>query len=148
MAMKFFTDDIKPYVPSIKGAKVSISMRRGQVSFSKEASDLMKLETGKTFLAIGYDEDAKILGFKVSSEKGQGMAEVEDLMVYATKATVHVIYAGSTLEKIPSIPTDGSHKFQITKGEDGIFCVDLTKGKKNPKAKSKAKGKRQEEKSA
>jgi hypothetical protein len=144
MVMKFFTEDIKPYVPSIKGAKVSISMRRGQVSFSDEASKLMGLETGKTFLAIGYDEDTKILGFKVSSAKGQGMAEVEDLMVYATKTRVHVIYAGSTLEKISAIPTDGSHKFQITKREEGLFCVDLTKGKKNPKAKSKAKGKKQE----
>ena len=101
----------------------------------------MGLETGKTFLAIAYDEDTKTLGFKVFSSKGQGMAEVEDLMVYATKTSVNVIYAGSILEKIPAIPTDGSHKFQIRKGEDGFFCVDLTKGKKNPKAKSKAKGK-------
>ena len=118
MAMKFFTEEIKPYVPSIKGATVSISMRRGQVTFSKEASDMMGIQTGQTYISIGYDEDTKTLGFKVNTKKDIGMAEVEDLTGPATKATVNAIYIGSLLEKIPAIPTDGSHKFQVIKGED------------------------------
>ncbi|BAH76686.1 hypothetical protein [Solidesulfovibrio magneticus] len=140
MGFEFFTDEIKPAIGPITGPTVSISMRRGQVSFSAAASTLMKLKTGKTFIAIGYDKDNNLLGFKVASKKEQGMAPVEELKVYATGTSVDVIYAFSTLDKIPAIPRDGSYKYLVSEGEAGVFFVDLGKGKKNPKAKSKAKG--------
>ena len=138
MGFEFFTEEIKPYVPSLKGATISLSMRRGQISFSKEASDLLRLKTAKTYISIGYDKENNLLGFKVFSKKEPGTAVVEELKVYATGTSVDVIYAFSTFDKIPAIPRDGSYKFLIKEGEDGVFYVDLAKGKKNPKAKSKA----------
>jgi hypothetical protein len=139
MAMKFFSEEIKPYVSSIKGPTISLSMRRGQISFSTEASELLKLKTDKSYIAIGYDEENNLLGFKVLSKKEPGTALVEELKVYAIKQSVNVIYAFSLLDKISDIPRDGSYKYLIQEGEGDVFYVDLSKGKKNPKAKSKVK---------
>ncbi len=137
MAFKFFEEEITPYIPSLKGPTISLSMRRGQVSFSKEASTLLKLKTGQTYLTIAYDDVEDLLGFKVYNTKQPGSALVQDLQVYATGTSVNVIYAFSIFEKIPTIPKDGSYKYSIKEGDGGIFQVDLKKGKKNPKAKSK-----------
>lgn len=138
MSWEFFKDDIKPYVPSLKGPTISLSMRRGQISFSKEASELMQLKAGKSYVAIGYEHEKNLLGFKVLSKKEKGSAPVEELKVYAIDTTVDVIYAFSALDKIESIPRDGSYKYLVEKGDGGIFFVDLNKGKKNPKAKKKS----------
>jgi len=102
------------------------------------SKDLLRLKTAKTYISIGYDKENNLLGFKVFSKKEPGTAVVEELKVYATGTSVDVIYAFSTFDKIPAIPRDGSYKFLIKEGEDGVFYVDLAKGKKNPKAKSKA----------
>jgi len=141
MAWAFFKEEIEPYVTSITGPTISLSMRRGQISFSKQASELMKIQANKSYLAIGYEEEGKLLGFKVLDQKEPGSALVEELMVYAIEQTVDVIYAFSALDKIPGIPRDGSYKYLIQEGENGIFFVDLAKGKKNPKAKSNPKPK-------
>lgn len=139
MAWEFFKEKIVPYVPSIKGPTISLSMRRGQISFSKEASKLLSLKTGKSYVSIGYEEEKKLLGFKILEKEEQGAVLVEELKVHAIKQSVDAIYAFSALDKIPDIPRDGSYKYGIQEGEDGIFFVDLGKGKKNQKAKSKAK---------
>jgi len=139
MAWEFYKEEIVPYVPSIKGPTISLSMRRGQISFSKEASKLLNLKTGKSYILIGYEEENNLLGFKVLEKKEQGAVLVEELKVYAVKGSVDIIYAFSAMDKIPGIPRDGSYKYGIQEGEGGIFFVDLGKGKKNPKAKSKAK---------
>ena len=141
MAWEFFKEEIKPYVASITGPTISLSMRRGQISFSKEASKLLKIQANKTYLAIGYEDEGKLLGFKVLDKKEPGSVLVEELKVYAIDGTVDVIYAFSALDKIPAIPRDGSYKYLIQEGEGGIFFIDLGKGKKNPKVKSKAKSK-------
>ncbi|WP_043640675.1 hypothetical protein [Desulfovibrio sp. TomC] len=133
MAMKFFNEKLVPTIVKIEGASVSISYRRSQVTFSKEAVELMKLEPGKSFIEVGYDEDAKRVAFKVSTKPGESKAKVETFHVHAKNIDVPVIYIASYLEEIPGIPRGLACRYPLHSSEEGYFYFDLSEGKEKVK---------------
>lgn len=133
MAMKFFSEKLVPTIAKIEGASVSISYRRSQVTFSKEAAEMMKLQPGKSFIEVGYDDEAKMVAFKVSTKAGESKAKVENLHVHATNVEVPVIYIASYLEKITGIPKGLSSRYPLHSSEEGYFFINLSEGKEKVK---------------
>lgn len=141
MGMVIFQDEIVPHVGKIKGATISISPGRGQISFSKEATELMALEPGKKFIELGYDAASKHLCFIVTDVKKKNTADIDSLKVSKNQVSYNLIHVASVLKKLSEIPSEGSFKYQISKHDEGYFYVDLTKGTLIPKVKSKKKTK-------
>ena len=133
MAMKFFNEKLVPTIVKIEGASVSISYRRSQVTFSKEAVELIKLEPGKSFIEVGYDEDAKSVAFKVSTTAGENKAKVETFHVHAKNLDVPVIYIASYLEEIPGIPRGLACRYPLHSSDEGYFFFNLSEGKQKTK---------------
>ena len=139
MAMNFFKDKLIPTFGSVEGPSVSISVRRSQVSFSKDAVETMKLQAGKSFIEIGYDDEAKEMAFKVQTKAADNRAEVQNLHVQATNVDVPVIYIGSYLKEIPEISRKSSVRYQLHTSEDGYFFISLNEGKEKTKPQPRQK---------
>jgi len=138
MAMNFFKEKLFSNAPQ-KGPLISIAVRRSQVSFSKEAAELMKLEVGKSFVEIGYDDEGKQMGFKVFNEASENRAEVKNLHVKAKKEVdVPVIYIGSYLKEIPEIPRDTSARYPLY-SSNGYFFINLNEAMKKIKPQPRQK---------
>ena len=130
MAMKFFKEELAPYVSSIKGPAVSISMRRGQVAFNAEAVKMMKLAGNKKlFIEVGYDDEEKMLGFKVEEKNpNKNRAEVIKGKMAANDGQSYSIFIGSILASTGMIPDKGAFKYELAEYE-GYYSINLKAGK-------------------
>ncbi len=139
MGMKFYVEKLAPYVSSITGPAVSISMRRGQVAFNAQAVELMKLGGNKKlFIEVGYDEDDKILGFKVEEKNPkENRAEVVKEKMPTNEGYTYSIFIGSILVATKMIPESGAYKYAIHSGKD-YYSIDLKKGRSKTSLKKKA----------
>ena len=133
MAMKFFNEKLVPTIAKIEGPSVSISYRRSQVAFSKEAATWMELKLEKSFIEVGYDEEAGQVAFKVSYKSGDAKAKVETLHVQATDVDVPVIYIASYLEEISGIPRGLACRYPLHNSGEGYFFINLSEGKQKTK---------------
>ena len=133
MAMKFFEEKLVSTIGKIEGPSVSISPRRSQVVFSKEAATMMELKIGKSFIEVGYDDEAGQVAFKVSTKAGDAKAKVEALHVQATDVDVPVIYIASYLEKMTKIPSGKACRYPLHKSDEGYFFINLSEGKQKSK---------------
>ena len=140
MAVVFFHEPIVATKPKVEGPSVSISFRRGLVSFSKEASEMMGLEVGKSHIEIGYDDETMQLVFVVSTEAAEYKAKVENLYVTATDANVSVIHISSLLDLIKGVSKETACRYPLHSG-DGLFYINFSEGVAKPKAKSQSKKK-------
>lgn len=140
MAVVFFHEPIIATKPKVEGPSVSISFRRGQVSFSEEAAKMMGFEIGKTFIEVGFDDETKQLVFVVSKESAPYKAKVENFLVQARKVNVPVIYIWSALNSISGVSTETAQRYPLYSG-DGRFYINFAEGVEKPKSKSKPKKK-------
>ena len=97
----------------------------------------MKLEKGKSFIAVGYDPDAKHLGFKVFSEAATGRALALEVENPATKTNYFSIFAITHLTKVPEVITEGSVRYVLKEGTNELFYIDLNEPMRKPPKKPK-----------
>lgn len=139
--MQFYTGKLVPSktLQKIKGPGVSISFSRSQVTFNKEASDLMGLVEKETFVLVGFDSDKMQVGFKVSKEKTESNAVVEKKVVKIPKAPEYMfIKVASVLEVIKEIPRKGVHKYPLHKSDAEYFYINISEGNMVPVKEKKS----------
>lgn len=142
MAMNFYNEELVPSasMQKIQGPAVSISFRRSQITFTKEASELMNLVEKESFILVGFDDEAKQVGFQVVKEPTKSTAVVEKKIVNIPAAPEYMfIKVASVLESIPDIPRDAVCKYPLYDSNKGYFYINLSEGCKVPKAKKKPK---------
>lgn len=142
MGMNFYTGKLVPStsIQKMQGPVVSISFRRSQITFTKEATELMNLVEKKTFILVGFDDEAKQVGFQVLKDHTESTAIVEKAIVRTKAAPEYMfIKVASVLESIPDIPRDAVCKYPLYDSNKGYFYINLSEGCKVPKAKKKSK---------
>lgn len=142
--MVFYTGKLIPSktVQKIQGPGVSISFSRSQITFNKEASDLMGLVENKTFVLVGFNNAEKQVGFQVSKERTESSAVVQKKVVKIPAAPEYMfIKVASVLEEYKEIPRKGVYKYPLHKSEEGYCYINISEGQMVP-----VKGKKSEAK--
>lgn len=138
MAFEFFQGKMIPTKPKVLGPSVSISFRRGQVTFSDDASKMMGLVADESYVEVGFDHETNQLAFRVSTEAAEHKAKVENFLVKAKKINVPVIYIWSALDLIKGVSKETACRYPLHSGE-GLFYINFSEGVEKPKAKSQSK---------
>ncbi|MEA4822247.1 MAG: hypothetical protein VB122_08505 [Erysipelotrichales bacterium] len=136
MAFEFFKGKMIPTKPKVLGPSVSISFRRGQVTFSDDASKMMGLVVDESYVEVGFDHETYQLAFRVSTEAAEHKAKVENFLVKAKKINVPVIYIWSALDLIKGVSKEAACRYPLY-AEDGLFYIKFSEGVEKPKAKPK-----------
>lgn len=135
MTMEMFNEKLVEKRENITGPSVSLSYRRTQATFSKEAAKLMNLSTESCYISFGFDKKANQLGFFVSNEPGSQKAQVKLLHVGATNVDCLYVNMASIFDKYPALQFEKAVVFPLHEHEKKYFYISLNEGKSKPSKK-------------
>ena len=140
MAMQFSKTPVAPSKVKVTGPNLTISPKRQKINFSAEASTLMGLVPGSTFIEIGFDDELKRMGMIVTTSQESFNSVVTKTNV-AEEKSYNLIFVGEKLKESENVNTEKTMKYEL-KQENDFFYVELDKGAIVPKAIYKKKPKK------